>query len=349
MRRIQAVLFVFVGSIGCMLGAGAEIGTEQYAVESGASRENLCGQGLDALMQVNQSGFVPLRPAWDDLLADMKMLGQVQVLTSNHAMVHLSKGKYEPFEGGRLALVLDRGIDLRLFTPVWKHGVAIVEGPMRGFSFFNAAGVPMHRILLTGETDTGMFTALTQKYLGEKAELKPAESQAKATVALTPEVSAALLEDWRKLEDTHEFSRLLRRHKLSRLDAVRAARGVFSTSLTVGGYEAALRRAKETELPVMIFAINEGCTQIYTGPLGTVDTTANGLKVTGNDFELLVKPEHVSETWRVVKPTKKGPVESLELYDAQGEVLAYVFCSTKEPQEVWARWKSVLDGLPAVE
>jgi len=295
--------------------------------------------------------LIYLNGQWNDLLSEIAGLGPVSVLSGNEAIVQLASGSYSPFKGNDAhGMVLDAGIDLRLFPVRWQLGAAILPGQAQapGFVFFDEAGTQVHRILLTPESDTAAFQALAEKYRAEKPAFTPAEAKPEATVPLTPETTAVLLDGWAALEDTHDFSKLLDEFKVSRTDALRAALGKFTAQVDPKEYTALFQRLLEQEVPLMIFVNNDGCIQISTGVIQEIAASPGLLQLVEKDSRTVIALPKIAEVWHVSKPTENGMAHSLELYDAQGNALAYLFGSRKSGEEAVANWKENLARLAVI-
>lgn len=311
--------------------------------------EGFPGAGVEAWLSKPADQVVPLTGDMTALLTELKRIGDVSVLSGNEAVMHLSTGSYERFKGsdGR-GLITSKGIDVRLSPGQWPYAVAVLpaSGSVPGFIFFNSAGIPVHRILLTETSNVAEFDAITAQFKGEvpALALKPVEQP--ETVAPTEETKAALLEGWRKMQDTHEFSGLLNTHKVSRIDAARIAEGEFTAQLDPAAYDVLFEQLMKQEAAIMFFAMNDGCVQISTGAITEINRTRGMLQLAEDDSRTLVSLPRVAQVWRVSKPTERGLIHSLELYDANGQILALLFGSEKGDSTSIVKWKDLLFALP---
>jgi len=313
------------------------------------SGEGFPGAGVEAWLGKPADQVVPLTGDRTALLAEVKRIGDVSVLSGNEAVMHLSTGNYERFKGSNgQGLITSKGIDVRLSPGQWPYAVAVLpaSGSVPGFIFFNSAGVPVHRILLTERSNVAEFDAITAQFKGEAPalDLKPVETP--EVVPPTEETKAALLEGWRKMQDTHEFSGLLKEHKVSRIDAARIAEGEFTVQLDPAAYGALFEQLMDQEVAIMFFALNDGCVQISTGAITEINRTRGTLQLVEDDSRTLVSLPRIAQVWRVSKPTERGLIHSLELYDASGEILALLFGSEKGDSTSIVKWKELLFALP---
>jgi len=98
----------------------------------------------------------------------------------------------------------------------------------------------------------------------------------------------------------------------------------------------------------MTFVNNEGCVQISTGKLQQVESSPGCLQLVEDDSRTVIALEKIAEVWHVSKPTENGMAHSLELYDAEGNALAYLFGSRKSGEEAVEKWKNRLAALAVI-
>ena len=328
----------------------AYIATSVYqAAGINLSGEGFPGEGVEAWLSKPADQVTFLKNDWETLLTSIKRLDDVSVLTGNETVMHLSTGRYDDFKGREgSGLVVSKGVDLRLFMSKWRYGAAILpaSGSAPGFVFFDSAGKPVHRILLTESSNAAEFDALVAEFKGETPAFSASPEAPDAVETPTEDTKAAFLAGWRALKDTHEFSGLLRDHKLSRIDAVRLAEGEFSAQLDPAAYSALFGQLVEQEVSILLFALNDGCVQISTGAITEMNQTKGTLQLVEEDSRTLIALPRIEQVWRVSKPTEDGLVHSLELYDADGEPVVYLFGSEKGDSTSIVKWKDLLFALP---
>jgi len=292
---------------------------------------------------------------WKRLLTELHAVGRLMGLTRNDHAVIEREGAYEPasfVHGGAVGLVLDEGIDLRLFMSRWHHAFAIAhetpKGQRWGIHFFDAAGDAVHKVYLTEGSDAEAFWAIVDSFRAssQAAPLHFLPREAPAVERPDEEIDVAGLQAaWRALEDTHDFVPLLRRFGVTRTQALRlapeeAVRVVRPTSLAT-----TLEQAAETELPIMVFVGNAGCIQIHTGPVHRIKRLGPWLNVLDPGFNLHVRDDRIEAAWVVEKPTRDGVVTSLELFDGAGETVAMLFGKRKPGQPEDLRWRTLASQL----
>ncbi|MCE9650907.1 MAG: hemin-degrading factor, partial [Parvibaculum sp.] len=285
------------------------------------------------------------------IIAAVPTLGRVMALTRNESCVHERKGVYGKLGGGaHVGLIVGDDIDLRIFFTAWRFGFAIAEetkqGPRRSLQFFDAQGVAIHKIYLTDTSDVAVFEALAANWA---TEASPIVAEAAAMRAAPPADSAVdvagFQSAWDALKDTHEFHGLLTKFKLPRLQALRLAgerraRGVDTASL-----RNILTAAGQSGTPIMVFVGNPGMIQIHTGPVKELKAMGPWFNVLDDSFNLHLREDRVASAFVVWKPTDDGVVTSLELFDAEGELIASLFGKRKPGQAEDEAWRALVAGL----
>ena len=309
--------------------AGRLGGTEAALVASGAT-----------------GAAMPLRPDWPALLNGFRSLGRVMALTRNEHAVHERHGAYEEVSSGPgHILVLGPDIDLRLFPGRWAHAYAI-GGERPSIQIFNRDGDAAHKVFATGETDRGAWDALVAAFAAPGAAAPPEAAATPAAPAAEGTFDAAALRgDWLALRDTHDFFPMLRRHKITRRQALSAVGDDLSLRLDDGAPRRLLEAAAADGLPIMVFVGNRDAIQIHTGPVERLRPSPGGwFNVLDPAFNLHLRETGVASAWRVVKPTEDGVVTSLELLDATGGVVAQFFGARKPGKPELPRWREIVES-----
>ncbi len=303
---------------------------------------------------------VRLRPAFPALLLELEALGPLMALTRNEACVHEKTGVYRRGEMDgphQMGLFTDDDIDLRLFFRAWHLGFLAEEGDRLSFQFFDRDGEAVHKIYAVEGTDRAAMRALAARYAhADQSDTQPVEPVAPPAERPDDALDAdAFLAGWRALRDTHDFFPLLKKHGVSRRQAVHLAgrhAPEFARRVENGAHRRALEAAVARELPVMVFVGSRGCVQIHTGPvrrLVAMGPWYNVLDEPGpagtGGFNLHLNEAMVAESWVVVKPTVDGVVTALELFDADGGLIAQVFGKRKPGLPELEAWREVAAAL----
>lgn len=74
-------------------------------------------------------------------------------------------------------------------------------------------------------------------------------------------------------------------------------------------------------------------------------TAGEWLNVMDPGFTLRLRETAIDQAWVVRKPTSDGVVTSLELFDADGAVIAYVFGARKPGEAEAQGWRDIVEGV----
>jgi putative hemin transport protein len=306
----------------------------------------------EAELRATECGTTTVRliDDWPAILRRLPLLGEVMALTRNESAVHEKIGEYtEPEIAGPHGIVHSAGpIDLRIFLSQWAHGFAVEEDGKQSLHFFDAHGDAVHKVYAKEKTELAEYRMLVDIFRSEDQRSSIALTPRPARKAEKPDADidvAALQAGWRGLRDTHEFFGLLRKHGVSRLQAMRLAPEGFVRPVAAASIETILHAAAASELPIMIFVGNPGCIQIHTGPVRKIVPMGPWINVLDPGFNLHLRRDHVARAFVVDKPTDDGTVTSLELFDAQGDNIALLFGERKPGRPELTAWRELLSTL----
>ncbi|WP_309382410.1 hemin-degrading factor [Cerasicoccus frondis] len=276
--------------------------------------------------------------SWIGIIEELKALGRVMVLTRNEHCVHERKGCYEQISShnGKIGLVVGKDIDLRLFFADWAHAYA-VTAPSRGqelksIQFFDRYGNAIHKVYPKEESKMSVYEELIARLRHEDqdspmtVESQPAKKEAEP---VDEERKEKFMDGWANLKDTHDFFMLMAKNKVSRLQAMELGEGKFTRRLENDAARRLLEQARDKEMPIMVFVGNDSAIQIHTGTVSKLVIFEDWFNVLDPDFNLHLKESGIASSWHVVKPTDDGDVNAVELYDAEGEIIAQFFGARK--------------------
>jgi putative hemin transport protein len=104
-----------------------------------------------------------------------------------------------------------------------------------------------------------------------------------------------------------------------------------------------LEGAAAEGVPVMCFVGNRGCLQIFSGPVERIEPRGPWLNVLDPGFNLHLRTDLVASAWRVVKPTRlRGPITSLELFDAAGGMVCQLFGARPPGEGERPAWRALV-------
>lgn len=291
-------------------------------------------------------GVTRLNNQFTDLLKEVQTMGHVMALTRNDNCVHERKGVYNnvSFEG-HVGLVLDPDIDLRLFMMSWKWGFAVQEGDRKSLQFFDKSGTAVHKIYVTEKSDVAAYDALVAKYTAdEQQEELQTEAFAPAPAELPDsEIDVENFQkEWLELKDTHDFYGMLRKYKVTRTQAMRLAPEGHVTQVDNNATRTMLETAAERNVPIMVFVGNKGCIQIHTGEVSNLAEMGPWYNVLDPEFNMHLRTDAIAATYLVKKPSVDGIINSIEVFDKDGEMIVQFFGKRKPGIPELETWRSIL-------
>lgn len=290
---------------------------------------------------------------WGELLKSLADAGEVMALTRNHWAVIEKKGKYDPVSvNGHVALVLDAGIDLRIFLHNWKFGFAVhhPEHPeyQHSLQFFDGAGRAVHKIYFP-PAGADAFWALVDRSRSEDQGTAQPLAPAASAPSVKPDTEIdveGLLQAWGTLKDTHDFFGMLKQFGVARTQACRLAEGRFTRRLPLAAHRTAFEKTASAEVPIMVFAGNPGCIEIHTGTIRKLVEARGWYNIMDPGFNLHLREEGIHETWLVRKPTTDGIVTSVEVFDRDGKEIIQIFGKRKPGIPELESWRAIAEALP---
>ncbi|PJJ85012.1 hemin-degrading factor [Mucilaginibacter auburnensis] len=287
-----------------------------------------------------------LKPEFQEILKEISTLGYVMALTRNNHCVHERKGVYTKVSfNGPVGSIVTPDIDLRLFMHHWHFGFAVNEDERFSLQFFGADGSAVHKIYLTDKSDVNAYHQLVTKYKADYQQQELVITPAKLEAVEKPdhEVDIKAFHDaWVNLKDTHEFFGMLKKFELTRTQALRLAPEGYANQISVQALKDTLKKASETNLPVMVFVGNPGCIQIHTGEIKKLVQTGPWFNVLDPEFNMHLRDDGIASVWLVKKPTTDGAVHSLEVFDKKGDIIVQFFGKRKPGVPEDEAWRSVL-------
>lgn len=300
--------------------------------------------------RIGREPVTRLRPEFPELLLALEPLGPLMALTRNDACVHEKTGVYR--EGSitpaaKMGLFLDEQIDLRLFFRAWHLGFFVEEEGRMAFQFFDRDGTAVHKVYATKDTDREAMRALATLFTHhDQSPEQPVEPVEPVVDRPLEEIDAeAFVAGWRALQDTHDFFPLLRDHGVSRRQALHLAPDELARPVASDAIRRVLTHAAESDLEIMVFVGSRGCVQIHTGPVERLVETGPWYNVLDPGFNLHLNETAIAESFVVTKPTADGPVTSLEVLDAEGELIVQVFGRRKPGIPELPAWRALAESL----
>lgn len=282
-------------------------------------------------------------------------LGRVMSLTRNEGCVLEHKGTFQKIEihqaGPQKIATVIGPIEQRVFFGGWKFGFAVVSdtprGPMFSLQYFDKAGDAVMKVFLQEDSDFDFSEELVKAHThADQSSDLVTETFEKAEYVNKEDLDfESFSSDWENMKDTHDFFGMLRKYKLNRLNAVEWIDDKWAYEVDRLSVRKVVEVAAETKLPIMIFAGNKGNIQIHQGKVKTIKQLGDWLNVMDPEFNMHLNESVVDRAFVVHKNTTEGLVSALELFDAEGEMVAQFFGLRKPGIPQKPEWKAILDSL----
>ncbi len=344
---------------------------KQQAVELKADEPKLRNRNLAKRLGISEAELLSLyvgetvtrlRSECKELLQAVHEMGYVMALTRNEHCVHERKGVYDNIEFYKgthnMGVAVNPDIDLRFFMNEWHYALA-VEMPrgqnntLYSFQFFNDKGEAVHKIFSTPKSDIDAYHRLVERFKAEEqTPITDADTSPYPEKTVTPDADIdvdGFQDAWRNLKDTHDFFGMLRKYKVARTQGLRLAPEGFTRKIDNEAVVRTLQLAAERKVSIMCFLHSRGCVQIHTGEVKNLKFFGDWYNVMDPKFNLHLSMPAVHESWVVKKPTADGIVTSLELFDAEGNLIVYFFGARKPGIPELEEWRSIIEDMQLVE
>lgn len=292
---------------------------------------------------------IRLQEQFPEILKEVEGLGYVMGLTRNDHCVHERKGVYKKVSfRGPIGLAVNPDIDIRLFMNHWASGFAVNENERKSLQFFGKDGEAVHKIYMTERSDDVAYQALVAKYTLEDQHAALVCDEAKKPVVELADAEVAVSDfkqAWLDLEDTHDFHGLLNTYRLTRTQALRLAPEGHAIPVSLAGLKAMLHQVSDTDLEIMVFTGSAGCIQIHTGLVKKILETGPWFNVLDPEFNMHLRMDGIASLWLVKKPTKDGIVTSIEVFDAEGNIIVQFFGKRKPGIPEDENWRKIANEL----
>ncbi len=298
------------------------------------------------------SSVIRLNDSFQELWKRMPELGYVMVLTRNESCVHERKGIFEEVSvnSRHVGVVVGKDIDLRMLFHCWAFAFAVFNAEEAGFKrsiqVFDHQGTAVVKVFLQTESNEQGFEELVRSFSMPQQSMELTILPAPPPHVYADETVDVMVfrEEWGALKDTHDFFPLLKRYNISRSYALHIA-GEFARKVSNGSVKQLLQFAADQQLEIMVFVSNHGNIQIHTGPVKNIMEIPNWINVMDPAFNLHLRLDHIAETWMVKKPTVDGLVHSLEVFDAEGNLIVQFFGKRKPGSPELPEWTHFITSI----
>jgi len=249
-------------------------------------------------------------------------------------------------------------IDLRPSYANWQFTFAQItfsrEGQIRRhLQFFDGQGRAVQRITIDTPEGIAAFEKIVEEFRNktQSPELALLPEEPADPVRPDAEVDVpSLIAAWDAITDVHQFgTAVLAKHDVTRLQALRLAGPERAQKLaSPDALTALLKAAAKEDIEIMAFVSNSANTQIFTGKINAPTKSASGwVRVDdAHGLTLMIREAGIDQIWLVKKPSSIGTLSTVEVYNAQGEVIVQ-FYSKREPRKPESdTWRELLAKLP---
>jgi putative hemin transport protein len=308
---------------------------------------------LELVMTGLGDNVVRLNQQHGELLKALHEVGEVMALSRNDQVVHEKKGVYTDFKvagKGMMGICLG-DIDLRVFFSHWKVALHVTEASKdtsrESIQFFDTTGMALHKVYKTNATNTEKWQALVTRFTSEQQTTELTIGTVEAPVYPNSDTAdpAQVKEEWKVLKDVHHFQAMLKRLGISRLDALNLVGEEYALRVDTEKAEKTLTLAQERQVPIMVFVGNRGIVQIHTGTVDKLMRTGPWFNVLDPGFNLHFDTTGIAQVWLVRRPTAEGIVTSVEVYNAQEELIITFFGERKPGVAERDDWQGIVKDL----
>jgi putative hemin transport protein len=295
---------------------------------------------------------IRLKPDFKNILKEIETLGKVMALTRNDSVVHERKGVYKnaSLDNEHVGLFVGDDIDLRIFFSPWAKAFAVTEkikdSNRYSIQFFAKDGEAIHKVYLTEQSNQEVFHQIIEKYKHNNQLTNEPVEKITNEINELPDSDIdveAFRNEWLKLKDTHDFFGLVKKHQLTRTQALRLAPlPNYAVKVNSLALRKTLQKVSEQNLDIMVFVGNKGMIQIHTGKAQKIVEYNDWLNVLDPEFNLHVKEEDLHQSWIVRKPTVDGMVTALECFNQQGEQIIQLFGKRKPGIPELDAWRKLM-------
>lgn len=302
-------------------------------------------------------GVTKIESNLDTFFGMLSKAGTVMALSRNAGAVHEKTGTYLDYKSSKHAsMLVGPDIDLRIFPKYWTHAYHVSKILSNGeeqnsFQFFDAHGSAVHKVYARPQTDMVVWHQIMNSLAIANPGLsvfKPMDACSKPSSTIPASSLSRLQYEWSNLQDTHSFAPMLRKLAMSRLDAISFIGQDFANKLALEAIEQLFEKLSAAALPVMVFVRNRGILQIHSGPVENIKKIGPWLNVLDEDFHCHLRTDQIDSAWIVRKPTKRGDVYSIELFDSLGEQIMLINGFRREGDQSQAldSWNELIQTLP---
>jgi len=280
-------------------------------------------------------------------LSFLKTLSPALAVTRNRAALLEVQGAYPAcqfFEG--LGWLEGTPIHLRATLTHWSEGFYVpADGPRAAsLQFFDSDGVATHKTFLAPEAALDEAFIKSQQHRNQKPDFEWTRS---ATNTISENEAseidhAAFMQKWQHMGEVHNFTRLMQRFRLSRLQAIRLAGEENAQRLNREAVREVLTAVSRQDIPMEVSVENTGVIHKWVGVLPELQSYGKWMNVLHDSFNLHMDESQVNQVWRVALPIQGGVVHVLEVFDKGDRPVFRLMPSQAISKQEPATWTELL-------
>lgn len=291
-----------------------------------------------------------LKTDWVKLLLHLTRLGSTLFVshqgdTSHEKLLQM----YKLALSGGIASIEDQHGSLELDLRYWHCGFVTYTGhslPSACVSlhFFDINGCLLHSIYPTlslSELGSDFLHNLYDDQPYQDEFLLPPQKPRRRNLRYVD--TASLSGHWRHLKSCSAIPVILQKHGVSRLEAIRLLAPEFSTRLKNRSLRHLLKQISKQQLDIKLSLHNNGVRQSHLGRIQQEADLSINCRSGDAYFRLELDDKAVYSTWLVHKPVEDHTVSSLEVYNAQGELMLMLSAHLTENTQHTSPWDALLE------
>lgn len=248
-----------------------------------------------------------------DLVMRLPSLGALEITTTSpHARLKSKSPRL------RIAGLENAALSLRMLLPHW-YWACLSEDAEPAIEVFDRYGRMLHRISSAPEEPRGEGWSRLARLQWER---EPAFTDLVEVAPAPSEQLPRLVDEWKAMRDETEFSALLRRHHLRRIDAYRAVENRYAQRMTPRCFVSTLERAARARRSLRLSVANAGGVHSHAALYGHVGERADHIEALGGGACLSLERSAIAETWLISQPSADGIQCRLEAFGRSGRMIA---------------------------
>ncbi|MDD3458809.1 MAG: hypothetical protein PHO74_04985 [Weeksellaceae bacterium] len=278
------------------------------------------------------------------LFRPMAQVGKLKLMMRNRSCIYQISGNFTGDESEQIFTIKNEHSVHNLEFRKLKYCFSICEEGKKSFRFYNRFGECVHSIGAVAEIDE-VTREITVQF---KTENHPIEIEVRHQDMEIPE-ELNLKEfhnDWKNLDESGEFEGMLKKHNLSRWQAVQnAPNGIFSGKIKKRKFYSLIEEVIGAEIPVKIVGRNDCCVQMYDGNITNISWHEQWFNLFGGHFSLHFETSKFMECRILRKPSPTGIITWVECFDTNYETAFEIYCHREGENPELNEWRKLVNSF----